>query len=54
MAGHSKFKNIMHRKGRADAVRSRLFSRFSRDTLIRAIGFMLAASGISLIIRALA
>ncbi|MES2035638.1 MAG: hypothetical protein V4466_15835, partial [Pseudomonadota bacterium] len=24
MAGHSKFKNIMHRKGRADAVRSKL------------------------------
>ena len=35
-------------------VASRAFSRFSRDTLIRAIGFMLAASGISLIIRALA
>src|SRR5262249_5739669 len=25
MAGHSQFKNIMHRKGRQDAVRSKLF-----------------------------
>lgn len=33
---------------------SKAFARFSRDTLIRAIGLMLAASGISLIIRALA
>jgi uncharacterized membrane protein YfcA len=33
---------------------SKAFSRFSRDTLVRAIGFMLAASGISLIVRALA
>ena len=36
MAGHSKFKNIMHRKGRADAVRSRLFSRFSREITVAA------------------
>jgi YebC/PmpR family DNA-binding regulatory protein len=34
MAGHSKFKNIMHRKGRADAVRSRLFSRLSREITV--------------------
>jgi uncharacterized membrane protein YfcA len=33
---------------------SKAFARFSRDTLIRAIGLMLAASGISLIVRALA
>jgi uncharacterized membrane protein YfcA len=33
---------------------SKAFARFSRDTLMRAIGFMLAASGISLIVRALA
>lgn len=32
---------------------SKAFARFSRDTLIRAIGFMLAASGLSLIARAL-
>ena len=25
MAGHSQFKNIMHRKGKQDAVRSKLF-----------------------------
>ena len=34
-------------------VASKAFARFSRDTLIRAIGLMLAASGISLIVRAL-
>ena len=33
---------------------SKAFARFSRDTLLRAIGIMLAASGISLIVRALA
>ena len=32
---------------------SKAFARFSRDALIRAIGVMLAASGISLIVRAL-
>ncbi len=31
MAGHSKFKNIMHRKGRADSARSKLFSKLSRE-----------------------
>lgn len=35
-------------------VASKVFSRFSRDTLIRVIGLMLAASGISLIVRAMA
>jgi transcriptional/translational regulatory protein YebC/TACO1 len=34
MAGHSKFKNIMHRKGRADAVRSKLFSKLSREITV--------------------
>ena len=34
-------------------VASKAFARFSRDTLIRAIGIMLAASGISLIARGL-
>ena len=36
MAGHSKFKNIMHRKGRADAQRSKLFSKLSRDITVAA------------------
>ena len=36
MAGHSKFKNIMHRKGRADASRSKLFSKLSRDITVAA------------------
>ena len=36
MAGHSKFKNIMHRKGRADAQRSKLFSRLSREITVAA------------------
>jgi YebC/PmpR family DNA-binding regulatory protein len=31
MAGHSKFKNIMHRKGRQDAQRSKMFSKLSRE-----------------------
>ncbi|HEX7800490.1 MAG TPA: YebC/PmpR family DNA-binding transcriptional regulator [Asticcacaulis sp.] len=36
MAGHSKFKNNMHKKGRADAARSKLFSKLSRDITIAA------------------
>ena len=36
MAGHSKYKNIMHRKGRADAVRSKLFSKLSREITVAA------------------
>jgi YebC/PmpR family DNA-binding regulatory protein len=36
MAGHSAFKNIMHKKGRADAVRSKLFSKLSRDITVAA------------------
>jgi YebC/PmpR family DNA-binding regulatory protein len=36
MAGHSKFKNIMHRKGRQDKLRSKLFSKLSRDITIAA------------------
>jgi len=31
MAGHSQFKNIMHRKGAQDAKRARLFSKISRE-----------------------
>jgi YebC/PmpR family DNA-binding regulatory protein len=36
MAGHSKFKNIQHRKGRQDKIRSKLFSKLSRDITIAA------------------
>jgi YebC/PmpR family DNA-binding regulatory protein len=31
MAGHSQFKNIMHRKGRQDKVRSKLFGKLARE-----------------------
>lgn len=34
MAGHSQFKNIMHRKGRQDAVRARLFTRLQREIAV--------------------
>jgi YebC/PmpR family DNA-binding regulatory protein len=36
MAGHSQFKNIMHRKGRQDAMKSRLFSKLSREITVAA------------------
>ena len=36
MAGHSQFKNIMHRKGRQDAARSKLFSKLSREITVAA------------------
>ena len=36
MAGHSQFKNIMHRKGRQDAVRARMFTRLLREVLMAA------------------
>ena len=36
MAGHSKFKNIMHRKGRQDAMRSKLFSKLAREITVSA------------------
>ena len=36
MAGHSKFKNIMHRKGRQDKARSKVFSKLSRDITLAA------------------
>ena len=31
MAGHSQFKNIMHRKGRQDAVRAKIFTKVIRE-----------------------
>lgn len=36
MAGHSKWANIQHRKGRQDAARSKLFSRLSREITVAA------------------
>ena len=36
MAGHSQFKNIMHRKGRQDAVRAKVFSKVSREITVAA------------------
>jgi YebC/PmpR family DNA-binding regulatory protein len=36
MAGHSKFKNIQFRKDRQDSIRSKLFSKLSRDITIAA------------------
>ncbi len=36
MAGHSQFKNIMHRKGRQDAVRSKMFSKLGRELTVAA------------------
>jgi YebC/PmpR family DNA-binding regulatory protein len=36
MAGHSQFKNIMHRKGRVDAQRSKLFSKLAREVTVAA------------------
>ncbi|MEZ5775524.1 MAG: YebC/PmpR family DNA-binding transcriptional regulator [Hyphomicrobiaceae bacterium] len=36
MAGHSQFKNIMHKKGRADAARSKLFSKLAREITVAA------------------
>ncbi len=36
MAGHSQFKNIMHRKGRQDAVRSKIFSKLAREITVAA------------------
>lgn len=38
MAGHSKFKNIMYRKGAQDAKRSRLFSKLAREITTAAKG----------------
>jgi YebC/PmpR family DNA-binding regulatory protein len=36
MAGHSQFKNIMHRKGKQDAAKSKLFSKLSREITVSA------------------
>jgi YebC/PmpR family DNA-binding regulatory protein len=36
MAGHSQFKNIMHRKGRQDAVKAKMFSKLAREITVAA------------------
>src|SRR5690242_21831441 len=36
MAGHSQFKNIMHRKGRQDAAKSKLFGKLAREITVAA------------------
>ncbi|MFT3730125.1 MAG: YebC/PmpR family DNA-binding transcriptional regulator [Hyphomicrobium sp.] len=36
MAGHSQYKNIMHRKGKQDAMRSKLFAKFAREITVAA------------------
>jgi YebC/PmpR family DNA-binding regulatory protein len=36
MAGHSQFKNIMHRKGRQDAMKSKLFGKLAREITVSA------------------
>ena len=36
MAGHSQFKNIMHRKGRQDKVKSKLFGKLAREITVAA------------------
>ena len=36
MAGHSKWANIKHRKGRVDASRAKLFTKLSREIIVAA------------------
>jgi YebC/PmpR family DNA-binding regulatory protein len=36
MAGHSQFKNIMHRKGRQDKIRSKVFGKLAREITVAA------------------
>jgi YebC/PmpR family DNA-binding regulatory protein len=36
MAGHSQFKNIMHRKGKQDALRSKRFAKLAREITVAA------------------
>ncbi len=36
MAGHSQFKNIMHRKGKQDKMKSKLFSKLAREITVAA------------------
>jgi len=36
MAGHSQFKNIMHKKGKQDKIRAKLFSKLAREITVAA------------------
>ena len=36
MAGHSAYKNIMHRKGRQDAAKAKMFAKFAREITVAA------------------
>ena len=36
MAGHSQYKNIMHRKGKQDAMRAKMFAKFAREITVAA------------------
>ena len=36
MAGHSQFENIMHRKGKQDAGRAKLFAKLAREITVAA------------------
>lgn len=36
MAGHSQFKNIMHKKGKQDAIRAKVFSKLGREITVAA------------------
>ncbi|MDB5572169.1 MAG: putative transcriptional regulatory protein Bind [Hyphomicrobiales bacterium] len=36
MAGHSQFKNIMHKKGKQDAIRAKVFAKFGREITVAA------------------
>jgi len=36
MAGHSQFKNIMHRKGRQDSIKAKIFSKLAREITVAA------------------
>jgi YebC/PmpR family DNA-binding regulatory protein len=38
MAGHSKFKNIMHRKGKQDKARAKVFTKIAREITLAAKG----------------
>ena len=37
MAGHSKFKNIQHRKGAQDKKRAKIFSKLGREITVAAM-----------------
>ena len=47
MAGHSQFKNIMHRKGKQDAIRAKLFAKLAREITVA------ARSGVAVMVEAL-